>query len=286
MLAGDAEPALPPAAVAPQADEDAALLPDDLRVVIDGTTAQPVPIVGGVVVLTLLFGLEAVNGPSATTLSTERLGGYVALGTACAVLCWLGHHFLMKYRKEFYLADGGIVMKVWHPTDLEPRVFHIPWAEIEDYAVSVDGEKAHLRVASVHGYTATLHERRPRPATRELIRRFVKQAERYPRAVRSPDDAGASRPPRVRGEGQPEFTLIACVGWFAMLLLVSAVETVLDLSLTQEMIGLAVIGVIGVGVATWLDLEDPAVAAKDAGSEALTAELRRWLRRVLRIRVS
>jgi hypothetical protein len=289
MLIGDEALVPSPAAIVPaQASETASLLPGDLRVVVEGTTASRLPLLAAFLLLVVFFALGVFESAWMMDTGNERRGSYALLAGLCAVLGWLGHRVLMRYRKEFHLAEDGIAMEVWHPTDRKPWVTHIPWTEIEDYTVSVDREKAFLRVASVRGYTVTLHDRPPRLSTRELIRRFVEQAERYPRAVR-PTPSAAEHPHWI-GESEPSVweALAPIATWFAVFVQLFILRATLDIELSpaQTLAILAGMAAIFFGLHVFTTLDDFEVALADRDSRRLVARLRRWLRRLLNIRVS
>jgi hypothetical protein len=209
------------------------------------------------------------------------------VGVPCAVLAWLAHRNLLRRRREFRLTDSGITVEVSPFVVGEPRVTRVPWWELADYTVAVDYEKAFLRVVSGRGYTLTLEDRPPRLSTRELIRRFVEQADRRPRAAEPKPAGGESRSPDVTGERPP--ILAGCLTLFAVLALVitdSAIEELLDPSAAQQLVGLATVGALALGWHLWVTLDDPESARNDRESKKLMARLRRWLRRVLDVRVS
>ncbi|HEU4881411.1 MAG TPA: hypothetical protein VFT45_04170 [Longimicrobium sp.] len=211
-------------------------------------------------------------------------GQVLLIGGPWLFVAWLLHRDLVRRRREFRLVDDGITVEVTPLVVGAPRVTHVPWTEIADYTVSVDYEKAFLRVVSARGYTLTLEDRPPRLSTRELIRRFVEQADRYPRAAEpSPRRKGAPFPD-VTGEQPP--ILAGCLTLFALITVNSAVETFLDPSYAQKMAGFAVLSLILLGARLWWTLDDFDVAVADRDSRRLIAQLRRWLRRVLGIRVS
>ena len=283
MLAGDGAAAAPAstAFVAPREREIAALLPNDLRVVIEGTSTSRLLFIAAGLLATLVLGVRWTQGMYAPG---EEV---IFVGVPCAVLAWLAHRNLLRRRREFRLVEGGITVEVWPLAGGAPRVTHVPWTEIADYIVSVDYEKAYLRVVSAQGYTLTLDDRPPRLSTRELIRRFVEQADRHPRAAEPKPRRKGMPLPDVTGERPP--ILAGCLTFFALVILVvvnSAVEEFLEPSAAEEMAGLAVLGAILLGVHLWFTLDDPESVRNDAESKALMARLRRWLRRVLRIRVS
>lgn len=280
MLAGDAGAAgsATAAIVAPQEREIAALLPDGLRVVIEGTGTGRLLLVAAGLLATLVLGVRWTEGmyhPGEEVLF---------VGVPCAVLAWLAHRNLLRRRKEFRLVKSGITAEVWPLAGGAPRVTHVLWAEIADYTVSVDHEKAYLRVVSERGYTLTLHDRPPRLTTRELIRRFMEQVDRHARAPEPQPRRPGAPLPDVTGERRP--ILAGCLTLFAVVVVTAAVETLLDPSFAQKMTGLAVLSLIALGVHLWWTLDDSDVAVADRDSRRLTARLRRWLRGVLGIRVS
>jgi hypothetical protein len=280
MLVGD-DAAVGPAPadlVEPHERETAALLPDDLRVVSEGTSNIRLLLIA--VALLAVFVLGLVWTEDIFNLDGQLL----FVGGGCAVLAWLAHRDLVRRHREFRLTASGITVEMSSLVAGEPQVARVPWWELADYTVSVDYEKAYLRVVSSRGYTLTLEDRPPRLSTREFIRRFVEQADRRPRAAEPQPRRKGSPLPDVTGE-RPR----AWGGFLTFLVLVNvsaAAETFLDLSRAQEMAGVAVLGTIAFVVATWMDLDDPEMMAKDAKSKWPTAWLRRWLRRVLDIHPS
>lgn len=272
LLAGEGEDAF----VAPREREAAALLPDDLTVVIDATGAGRLVLLAAGLLAALALGLY-------TTRWEFNLEGQVLfVGFPWAGLAWLMYRDLVRRRRVFRLEDEGITVEVQPFDGGLPRVTRVPWTEIEDYAVLVDDEKAWLRVVSVRGFTLTLRDRPPRLAARELIRRFVEQAERHPRAVPPEPRAANARFPDVTGEHAP--ALGGCLT-FAVITLAGALgEVLLDPSFAQKMAAIAVLTAIFIGGAFWVDLNDQEIARNDAKSTRLFARLRRWLRRVLNIR--
>jgi hypothetical protein len=255
----------------------AAMLPDDLRVVIEGSSTGRLLFIAAGLLAVLVLGVRWTEGmyhPGEEVLF---------VGVPCAVLAWLAHRNLLRRRREFRLVDGGITVAVWPLTGGAPRVTHVPWAEIADYIVSVDYEKAYLRLVSARGYTLTLEDCPPRLSTRELIRRFVEQADRHPRAVEPEPRRKGAPLPDVTGERPP--ILAGCLTLFALAIVHPAMEVILDPSAAQQHAGLVTVGALALGWHLWVTLDDPESARKDAESKKLMARLRRWLRRVLRIRV-
>jgi hypothetical protein len=283
ILAGDlggAPVPLPESLVAPGDRRAAALLPDDLRVTIEGTGATRLVIITTALLVALVLGSSVLEWLSPDDLHAgPRLGDYLLAAVGFAALAWLAYRDLARPHKQFRLAHGGIVVEVWPVEGYPPRVTHVRWAEISDYTVRVDHTRAFLYLESVRGYALTLDDRPPRLSTREFIRRFVEQAERHPRAVPRQPRNDASRLPDVTGERAP--ALPGFLAYSALVVVGSFAGPVLDLSLVQQMAGIAAGGLIGLAV--WRALEDWEIAGKDAESDRLIARLRRWLRRVLRI---
>lgn len=288
MLVGDGEGSSPapgsPAIVAPHEHQTAALLPDDLCVAIEGTSAATLRLLAAALLVALVLGAYTTEWITPDPHPNLRLGNYAFVAVVCGALGWLVHRDLVRPRKEFRLVRDGIVAEVWPLAGSTPRITHVPWTEIADYTVSVDHAQASLWVESVRGYTFTLNDRPPRLSTRELIRRFVEQAERHPRAVAPEPRAQGAPLPDVTGERAPAAR--GCLTLAAVTLLGSIVKTILDLSYLQEMAGLAALGVIAFGVHLWWTLDDAEVAVADYDSPRLVARLRRWMRRVLGIRPS
>lgn len=262
--------------VAPEDREIAARLPDDLRIVIEGTG------IGGLLLIAVGLLLALALGVTATEGMLNLDGQVLFVGGGVAALAWLVHRDLVRRRREFRLDDGGITVEVTPLAGGPPRVTHVPWTDIEDYTVHVDHKKASLRVLSVRGYTLTLLDRPPHLSTREFIRRFVERADGHPRAVPPQPRKEGARLPDVTGEHAPQ--LGGCLALLAFAMAAGFAETMLGLSTAQEMTAIAVVGTIFLAIAFWMDLDDPELAGKDAESDEVVARLRRWLRRVLKVR--
>jgi hypothetical protein len=283
MLAGDGD-AMPGVLVPPRESEVAALLPDDLRVVIDGTGTGGLLLMGGGLLAALMAGVYAVEWMDPDPHLSLWLSNYAFLALGVGVLTWLAKRELVRPRREFSLVDDGIAVTVWDVIGEVPHVKHVRSNEIADYTVYVDRDRAFLRVVSARGYTLTLDDRPPRLSTREFIRRFVEQAERHPRAAEpQPRRAGAPLPD-VTGEREPVYGGLLAFGAFVAVS--SIAEAFLDLSSAQEAGGIVALGVTALGLYLWWTLDDSDVALADRGSRRLVARLRRWLRRVLGIRVT
>lgn len=279
MLVGDTEAARrvrePAAVVAPHERAAAALLPEDLSVTIEGTSAGRLLLMAASLLAAGVFLVLTSGG-------RYNLEGHLVLnGIPCAGLAWLANRYLVRRRREFRLVDDGIMVEVKPLMGGAPDIAGIPWTAIEDYTVSVDDEKALLRVQSIHDFTLTLHDRPPRLVTRELIRCFVEQAERHPRAVPPKARPNWARFPDVTGEYS--LTLGTCLTYLSIPLS-GAVVGFLEPSPAQTMTGLAAVGLILIGVKFGIDLDDLEIARDDARSTRPAARLRTWLRRVLRIR--
>jgi hypothetical protein len=282
LLMGEAEGSGPAEIIAPHERQTAALLPDDLCVVLEGTGAGTLGFVAAGLLAVFALGVYAAELVYPDAHSALRLSNYAFITGGCAALAWLAHRDLLRPRREFRLAEDGIVVEVWPLVGGPPRVTRIRWREIADCSVSVDYAETLLRVESVRGYTLTLRDRPPRLVTRELIRRFVEQAARHPRAV-APDRRAEDPPlPDVTGERPP--AVRGCLTFTAVIALSSAAETILDPSLAQEITVITAVGAIALGVNFWWTLDDDVVAAADRDSRSPVARLRRWLRRVLGIR--
>lgn len=276
MFVGDelSEPRLPA-----QTQATAAMLPDDLCVVIERTSGSRLLAIAASLTAAMALGFYGVNW-----IDPDAGIGYAFVIGGVAALAWLLHRDFVRRHREFRLRDDGIMVEVTPLVGGPLRVTHVRWAEIADYAILADAEKAVLRVASVRGYTVTLNDRPPRPSTREFIRRFAEQAERHPRAADPGPCGESSRLPDVTGERAP--ALGGCLAFLAITVGGGSAEVFLGLSYAQEMTAVAVVSLIAITVAFWLDLDDPETARSDAKSNRLFARLRRWLRRVLGIRVT
>jgi hypothetical protein len=270
-----------PESLLPAPVQETAARPDDLRVVIERTSAGRLLLIAAGLLVALVLGVLGTNWISPD--GGAGVANYVFTGLGVAVLAWLANRDLVRRRREFRLLDGGITVTVQPLTGGPPRTADIPWAEIEDYTVTDEPGNAFLHVVSVRGYTLTLKDRPPCSSTREFIRRFVEQADRYPRAVQATPRAEGSRLPDVTGERAP--ALGGCATMLSFVLLTSAVETFLDPSLAQKVSGVAAVALIFMVVEFWLDLIDTETAGHDEESNRLIARLRRWMRRVLRIRI-
>jgi hypothetical protein len=291
MFVGDLE--APPAPPAPRAPtlalrvpepepQAAALLPQDLRVVVEGWSSNRVPALAALVTVFLLVGLAVQDAPS----PGGRVSFLAATVAVCVLVGWLGNRLFVRHRGEYRLTDEGIELNVWHLVDRRPWVTRIPWTEIEHYTASIDHHGAVLRVDSVRGCTLLLRDRPPRLSTREFIRRFVDQAERHPRAVAAgpvsavPAQEAEAVPP---AEIPPQFA-VGC-GYLTLGTVGMALQTAVELSTPQRVAGWTGLGVIGIAAFTWNQLTDSDLAHTDRASRKLMARVRRWLRRVLGIRI-
>lgn len=288
MLAGDGLDA-PHAAAA--ADDialaeraAAALLPDDLCIAIEGTSGGRLLLIAVGLLVALALGVYSMEWMTPDPHFNLWLGNCAFLAAGFAGLAWLANRDLVRRRRAFRLVNGGIEVQITPLTGGRPRVTFVPWREVADYIVSVDSEKAFLRVVSVRDFTLTLDDRPPRLSTREFIRRFVERAERYALAM-EPEPRAGSRPlPDITGERDSAF--LGCATWLVPVGLGSFVSSLLEVSRAQQTAGWAASGVIAFGVYLWWTLDDDDIAVTDRGSRRLIARLRRWLRRVMGIRVS
>jgi hypothetical protein len=284
MFVGDEEPlAAPPVpaeALVAGAREAAAMLPQDLRVVVEGATTHRVPFVGAAVLAVAVLALGIFKNTVLMPDEAQYRAFYTALLGACVLVGALGYRLFARHRKEYGLADDGIVLHVWHGTDRQPWVTHIPWTEIEDYTVSIDRETAFLHVKSVRGYVLTLHDRPPRLSTRELIRRFIDEAGHHPRAVRP--ERAVSVPD---GDIHHDVSATGCLGYSLLTGVGMVLNKLVDLPATQTVVGWVAVCVIAFCLSLWYTLDDYDVAVSDRDSKRLMARLRRWLRKVLEIRV-
>jgi hypothetical protein len=283
MFVGDEElaaaPVIPAQALVAGAREAAGMLPQDLRVVIEGTTTHRVPFVGAAVLAVAVFALGIFKNTVLMPDVAQYRAFYTALLGACVLIGGLGYRLFARHRKEYRLADDGIVLNAWHGTDSRPWVTRIPWTEIEDYTVSLDGETLYLRVESVRGYTISLQDRPPRLSTREFIRRFMDEAGRHPRAVRP--EPVVSVPD---GDIHHDISATGCLGYTLLTVVGMIVSNLVEISSTQAAVGWVAVCVIVFSLGLWSTLDDYDVAVADRDSRRLIARLRRWLRRVLGIR--
>jgi hypothetical protein len=281
MFVGDEEPfapLVPAEALIAGAREAAAMLPQDLRVVVEGTTTHRVPFVGAAILAVAVFALGIFKNTVLMPDDAQYRAFYTLLLGACVLIGGLGYRRFARHRKEYRLADDGIVLDVWHGTDSKPWVTRIPWTEIEDYTVSIDQQAALLRVKSVRGYTILLQDRPPRLSTREFIRRFIDEAGRHPRAVRP--DPVVSVPD---GDVHHDISATGCLGYTLLAFVGMIFNNLVELSSTQTAVGWVAVFVIVFGLRLWNTLDDYDVAVADRDSKRLIARLRRWLRRVLDI---
>jgi hypothetical protein len=253
---------------------------------VEGWSSNRVPALAALVTVLLLVGLALPDALFSMPSPGDRVPFLAAAAVVCALAGWLGSRLFVRHRGEYQLTDDGIELKVWHLVDRKPWVTHIPWTEIEHYTASIDHHGAVLRVDSVRGCTLLLRDRPPRLSTREFIRRFVDQAERHPRAVAAgpvpavPAQLHEAAPPdeiaRQFGVGCVFVTLFPAG---------MALQTAVELSNTQRVATWMGLGVIGIAAFTWNRLTDSDLAYTDRASRKLMARVRRWLRRVLGIRV-
>lgn len=295
MFVGDLEaPPAPPTPRAPTlvlrvpepAPRAAALLPQDLRVVVEGWSSNRVPALAALVTSFLIVGLAVPDALFSMPSPGGRVRFLAATAAVCALVGWLGNRLFVRHRGEYRLTDDGIELKVWHRVDRKPWVTHIPWTEIEHYTASIDYQGALLRVDSVRGCTLLLHDHPPRLSTRELIRRFVEQAERHPRAVAArpvaavPTQVSQGMPPAEIPPQLREGCVFLAIGTVGI-----ALQMAVDLSTAQRVAAWTGLGVIGVAAFMWNWLTDSDLAHTDRASRKLMARARRWLRRVLNMRV-
>lgn len=279
MFVGDE--LMPTEAPVPAASQQiAAMLPEDLHVVVEGTSTNRLPFLAVSLAAAAIMGWRLFDSMWLRPDLEQFVGG-AAIAAAIAGLGALAHRFFVKHRKEFRLTADAVVLEVWHRTDGKPWVTRIPWTEIEDFTVSIDREKAFLGVASVRGYTISLRDEPPRLTTREFIRRFIDEAERHPRAVRpaeivsGPDD-----------DVEHDFSVIGCLGYAVLAIFGVIGNSLLNISAAQEVAAGVGVVVIALGLYLWNTLDDQDVAHRDGTSKRLMARLRRWLRRVLDIPVT
>jgi hypothetical protein len=274
MFVGDELLPPEPPPVPAQARQTTAMLPEDLHVVVEGTSTNRLPFLAAFLMAAAIPGLMLFNSMWLRP-DLEQFAGGAAIAAAITGLGALGHRLIVKHRKEFRLTDAGPVMEVWHAGDRRPWVTRIPWTEIADYTLSIDDDMVILRIASVRGYTITLKDALPRLSTREFVRRFTEQAERYPRAP--VPEAGVVL-------DHDRFSVVGCTGVFALVVLVLIMSNTTDLSSRQQIATLFAIVIIMHGLHIWGMLDDADIAHLDGTSQRLMARLRRWLRRVLNIR--
>lgn len=275
MFVGDEEAPRPPP-ISAQAlvagTPAAAMLPDDLRVTVEGTTERLPQIIVGLMAV-VFGGLTGVKVQDPSVFSLLIAAGYASIAVTSAWLGWVIRP--MRSRSEYRLTEEGIVLTVLHGTHPKPRVTRIRWTEIADYTVSLDGETLRLRVVSTRGHTISLKSSPPTLSTREFVRRFIVQAERHPRAPH----------PRTAMDERSRADSMRLIGFLGFFVASAIAEATLDFSEEQESMGSLVIIVVALGLYLWHTLDDDDIAHSDRTSQRLMARLRRWLRRVLGIRV-
>lgn len=291
MFVGDELPA-PGPLMPEQAREAAAMLPPGLRVETEGTSAGRLVLLAAGLLVLALFGLVVAYSTFPYPTTSEWLASLAAIIGTCAAVGAVAYRAFIKHRKEFRLDEEGIVVHVRYPAEARPWTTHIPWTEIEDYTVSITPGAAMLRVASVHGYALTLHDRPARLSTREIIRRFAEQAERYPRATPpvSPHEPGYVPSAIVDAQNVSIRGCLTSMG-VAMVFIVGfpIIRLVIDFpefSRSTRIAAFAAVVLLAGGWWLWTALEDSDVAMADRDSRKRIARLRRWLRRVLGIRMT
>lgn len=279
IVGGDQAPAGP--LVPADARAAADLLPGDLRVTMEGATPHRVGILGGSVLALAVLAMEVFGNAAVPPTGAQTGAFYAALLGGCALVGGLGYRLFARCRREYRLTDEGLVLQAWYGAGRTPWVTDVPWTEIEEYTASATPDAATLRVVSVRGYTLTLHDRPPRLSTRELIRRFVQQAEQHPRAVRPP--SAAVRVSSAELEEEEGFRRAAVKVLAALLAVVAAVDVGNRFSISPAQMGLrlAAVALVGFALYLWSALDDPDVAWRDGTSRKRMARLRRWLRKVL-----
>jgi hypothetical protein len=271
MFVGDEEP-LPQPLLPEMARETAAMLPQDLQVTVEGSTAKRLPLVLAGLLAVLLGAVGIVTASDPYAFPLDILGGYAVTVALCAGLGWLTYRHLFRHRRQYRLTDGGIVLQVWRGTDPRPWITEIAWTEIAHYTASVDTGTLYLRVESVRGYTLSLQDRPPRLSTREFIRRFIEQAERHPRAVRA--ETGLE-------DSAPGLSPIALAGCAILTVAGVVLGGAADLSSRQTFSTVLWLVTLIYGLRIWSMLDDADVAHRDQSSRRRMARLRRGLRRVL-----
>ena len=92
--------------------------------------------------------------------------------------------------------------------------------------------------------------------------------------------------PEITAYTRTGWGLGGCMGYVALGILGLVFWRQRDMSSTQHAMAWVALGVIVTGLYLWNTLDDDDVAAADRDSRRLVARLRRWLRRVLGIRVT
>lgn len=119
MFVGDEEP--PPQSISAQAlvagAPAAALLPEDLRVTVEGTSGDRVPLMVFALLAVLFGGLGVVKGLELSVFSIIMAGLYAFIAATCASIAWTERRVLMRGRKEYRLEADGIVMSVLYGGD-------------------------------------------------------------------------------------------------------------------------------------------------------------------------
>lgn len=264
-----------------QADarEAAEMLPTDLRVEMEGVTPHRVGFVGAGVLAVAVFAMGIFKNVVYLPTDTQA-GAFYALLGGCALIGVLGYRLFARHHREYRLADEGIVLETRYGADRTPWVTHVPWTETADYTVSITPDAATLRVVSVRGYTLTLRDRPPRLSTRELIRRFVEQVEHHRVAARP---AHETAPPEDQGDSQA--SPAGCMAALAGILVMAHLGDLFTFSPGQRGVAFAGLVLAGCVLYLWYTLTDDDLAYQERTSRKLMARLRRWLRKVLGIRV-
>lgn len=281
VLMGDAEPPL----ITVEERHAAAALPDNLSVTIQGTSRARAVIAAAGVLLAAIVARIVFRDTLVASAPLLAVGS-VAVGAA-------GLRLFARERREYRLTEEGLEMETRSAVDPRPRVRRIPFRYVEDFTVSVTPAGATLHVLSVSGHTITLHDRPPRLATRELIRRFVENAapfrrRHHPREglaealAKSPPElrallASADEIPRLRTVMAP---ILAGMGAVVF----TGVTSALDWSPGLQAAVGAGIGATILLAWLWLKRDDPGAEWSDRPWTRGVARLRKRLRRLLDIR--
>src|SRR5688572_4380610 len=127
MFVGDE---LPESRLPARTQGTAAMLPDDLRVIIEGTGGGRLMLIAAGLLAAMALGVYVMDWLSPADLSYGlQLVNNAFVAAGGAVLAWLAHRDLVRRRREFRLEEGGITVEVTPLVGGPLRVTHIPWTD-------------------------------------------------------------------------------------------------------------------------------------------------------------